>query len=552
MTALTAQSRLMSARTRRPRGPDNKAPARQTIRSNPQAKRHSADLPTGRSGLGKFFWGNSRRILALLSLYAGLRVLVFAAAFPIFNNVDEQAHFASIRSYAHGQWPGKELPLADPDLAKFYALFGTDEYLSSKPGVGEPIPTPNYQLPLKEAYARASPAYFYWLQQADFESQSPPLYYLLGAACYRLGAIFEKPEWELAYFARFLNSVAYIVMVWASYRIVRRVYPERVFLWLGVPALLAVFPQDVYFGLNRDVLSGPMTAVALLLMLKAVGEKEGNSGWLVLASAFVGLTFLDNISNCVLFPALALTLWFWLRRSQMPMLQRAWVAAGAVLASAVLPAIWMIRNRAVFGDFTGSRAKVEFLGWTVKPLGEIFDHPLFSFGGLYYFLRGLWESFWCGELIWQQGSLRWSFAVRVYLISSIVMILAVAVQSVRHWKNNNATRRFTLIQCFLLLFGSILFMAGISLLFDFHDCFYPSREHPFFISGRIISGALVPFVFIYVMGIEILFEPIRKWLPAVVLAGLMLFITVTEFQLRHVVFSSTNNFFAFRAWQQEH
>src|SRR5580704_10061989 len=94
--------------------------------------------------------------------------------------------------------------------------------------------------------------------------------------------------WELAYWVRFLNSAAYVLLIWASYRLVQHVYPDRVFLWLGVPALLAVFPQDVYFGINREILSSPMTAVALLLMVKAVDEKGRGSRLLFLASALVG------------------------------------------------------------------------------------------------------------------------------------------------------------------------------------------------------------------------------------------------------------------------
>jgi len=41
---------------------------------------------------------------------------------------------------------------------------------------------------------------------------------------------------------------------------------------------MAVFPQDVYFRDHREVLSAPMTAVALLLMVKAVDEKKAKAG----------------------------------------------------------------------------------------------------------------------------------------------------------------------------------------------------------------------------------------------------------------------------------
>jgi hypothetical protein len=38
------------------------------------------------------------------------------------------------------------------------------------------------------------------------------------------------------------------------------------------------------------------------------------------------------------------------------------------------------------GDLTGSRAKIEILGWTMKPRGQLFNHPLFSLDGASYFL----------------------------------------------------------------------------------------------------------------------------------------------------------------------
>jgi hypothetical protein len=110
-------------------------------------------------------------------------------------------------------------------------------------------------------------------------------------------------------------------------------------------------------------------------------------------------------------------------------------------------------------------------------------------------------------------------------------------------------QRLTESQSLLLFLTSVLFMAAISLLFDFHKCVNPSREHPFFVSGRIISGALLPFVLMYVAGMEFLLRPIRKWRPAALaLACLLVFITIAEFQVRRVAFSSPYNFFALRAW----
>ena len=84
----------------------------------------------------------------------------------------------------------------------------------------------------------------------------------------------------------------------------RKVYPSRSFLSLAVPGLLAVFPLDVFFGMNRDVLSPLLCAAALLLMANALTTKTTQYQPLLLASFLVGLSFLVEISNFVLYGAL--------------------------------------------------------------------------------------------------------------------------------------------------------------------------------------------------------------------------------------------------------
>jgi len=511
-----------------------------------------------RSGINQFLWVHSGGILALLCAYAGLRILIFSAAFPIFNILDEQAHLLSIRMYAQGQWPGKDLPEVDEESAKLFALYGTWEYLASKEMIEHVYPAvypaaPMYQLSNQEMYQYVAPRYLHWVNTRNLEGQSAPLYYLLGAGWYRLGEALGMQAWELAYWIRFLNAAAYVLLVWASYQLVRKVYPKRVFLWFGVPALLAVFPQDVYFGINREVLSAPMTAVALLLMVKTLDEKESKIWPLLLASVLVGLTFLVDVSNCVLYGAFALTLWFWARQSSAKPTSKAWIVTGAGFASLLLPSAWMLRNYLVMGDLTGSQAKIEILSWTMKPRGQLLNHPLFSLDGASYFLGNLVRSFWRGEYLWHAEPMSWPPADWFYLLSSVAMLTAFTVQFFRRWKNKTLMQRLTESQSLLLVLASVLFMAAISLPFDFQKCVNPSREHPFFVSGRIISGALLPFVLMYVAGMEFLLRPIRMWIPAAsVLACLLLFITIAEFQVRRSAFLSPYNFFALRTWQQEH
>jgi hypothetical protein len=96
-----------------------------------------------------------------------------------------------------------------------------------------------------------------------------------------------------------------------------------------------------------------------------------------------------------------------------------------------------------------------------------------------------------------------------------------------------------------LVVASVMFLAAISLPFDFHDCIYPSREHPYFVSGRIICGTLLPFALIYVSALEFVLRPIRGYVhPLIPFAAICIFITGSEIWLRSDIFHSAFNFFS--------
>jgi hypothetical protein len=46
-----------------------------------------------------------RKLILLLCAIAAVRVFIFSAAFPFFNNVDEQAHVDLVMKYARGHVP---------------------------------------------------------------------------------------------------------------------------------------------------------------------------------------------------------------------------------------------------------------------------------------------------------------------------------------------------------------------------------------------------------------------------------------------------------------
>src|SRR5215467_12507731 len=71
-------------------------------------------------------------IAAACCCLGALRVLIFAAGFPLFNPVDEPSHYEMVYQYSRGTWPGATLFKRDPEMARIFALYGTDEYLIAR------------------------------------------------------------------------------------------------------------------------------------------------------------------------------------------------------------------------------------------------------------------------------------------------------------------------------------------------------------------------------------------------------------------------------------
>ena len=468
-------------------------------------------------------------IAAAACCFAAVRILIFAAAFPLFNNVDEQDHYEMVYRYAHGFVPGRDLPLSEPEMARVFALYGSPEYFNRIEAIrAAHVDIPIAKLPQQAKDFQYQRVFKYWVAQPNIEAQSPPVYYLAGSVWMRLGELMGMKDWALAYWVRFLNAILYGSFVWVSYLFVRQVYPGRDFLCVAVPMLLAVFPQDVFFGMNRDGLSPLLAATALLLLFRSVQKNTGWHSGLIAGAFLVGIGFLTDVSNFVLFGALAIILsilsvqWIKLSGSSRDLL----TIFGAAIAAGLPPALWMIFNSMVTGDLTGSRAKTAYLGWTIKPWHEIWQHPIFSLHGMGYFFGKLIPMYWRGEYFWHGAAMRWPPADAFYSASSVLLLMVFVAYL---WRGRSSGDRLAQLSGYLsvyLVLASVLFLAAISLPFDFHQCFYPSRELPYFVSGRIICGTLLPFALIYVGALESLFRPIRRFVhPLIQLAAIWIFVT---------------------------
>ena len=92
--------------------------------------------------------------------------------------------------------------------------------------------------------------------------------------------------------------------------------------------------------------------------------------------------------------------------------------------------------------------------------------------------------------------------------------------------------------------GGILFLALLSIQFDFGESTGPTRIHPYFTAGRLLSGALIPFALMYVCGIAfVLRRAKRAVLPRSIILGFVAVTAVSEIAANRDVFASEHNWF---------
>jgi hypothetical protein len=489
---------------------------------------------------------SDRLALLLWCLLGGLHVFVFSAAFPFFSIVDEQVHFDLAVRYAHGDLPRSLTPPAEEALP-FIAIYGTPEYLwppASLPGGvippppwKQPLPAVRTQLLQKEAAYRD--------KFQNHEAASPPLYYVLAGGWWRLGRLLGLDGGTLLYWLRFLNVPLVMALIWVGWRAARHIFPENFFVQQAVPALIAFLPQTTFYAINNDVLAPLTFGAAFLLLLKCRGAQALSPGLAALTGLALAAAFLTKTSNLPLLAAAGAFLVFvirgldregGLREARGPIL--------ILLLAAALPmTAWMAWCKLNFGDFTGAGLKIHFLGWTHKAFPEWFHHPLFSVAGFWYFLTRNLATFWQGELLWQRQPLALPGVDSTYVTLSLGALALALAGWVRRPSPYSAPQRAALGLAFLCLLASFAFFALLSVKYDFQDCFYPSRAHPFFVSGRLMLGLLIPFLVAYAAGLDYLMFRFQNSTKLAVLLALLAFMLGSEIAIDTPIFSNPYNWF---------
>jgi len=131
----------------------------------------------------------------------------------------------------------------------------------------------------------------------NHEAASPPLYYGLAGAWWRLGKLLNLDGGQLLYWLRFLNVPLIFVLVWLGWVAARSIFPENIFIRLIVPALVAFLPQTAFYAINNDILS-PLTFGAVFVLLLKFWDAENPSPRLAAVTGLaLAATFLTKTSN---------------------------------------------------------------------------------------------------------------------------------------------------------------------------------------------------------------------------------------------------------------
>jgi len=487
-----------------------------------------------------------RRFLTVLGIAAVIRVFLFNAAFPPFNPVDELQHFDTIVKYAEGE---AYRPRVDPRIdlwsAKLLMFYGSPEYMN---------PTAADELPLNPNIVRQEEERIGGVVQGianstlNHEIHSPPLYYAIAARWLDLGDMLRLPDRMLIFRVRFLNVIAYGALFWLGCLFCRDLFPDNPPLRIGIPMLLCVFPNDVFYSITSDSFSAPFCLLALY-MLHQLSLRRKSVLYHLAAGLAVSCTILVKLTNIPVFIVACGFIAFLTGRAVIGRDSRSALRLAVVALAAAAPvAAWMGWNHLVLGDLTGTADKIQMLGWTRKPLAAWFDHPIFradGFGAVTGNLALLIKTFWRGELVvWHGVHVESAAADFIYTSTSLVFMAAGVAKLWADCRNDPAGVSWVRLSIPPLLVMYLLFLTISSIQFDFGNCATPSRANPFFNKGRLIVGGLIPFLILYLDGLCFLLKTIRSKIdPLLVIFVLCLLISALSLPAASFAFSSRWNWF---------
>jgi hypothetical protein len=376
----------------------------------------------------------------------------------------------------------------------------------------------------------------------NHESVEPPLYYAVVGAWYSIGKALAISRGQLVYWCRFLNIAVIGALVWVSHAFARRFFPGDRLLRLGVPLLVAFIPQDSLYYVNNDVPSPLLSAAALNALLGVALAPRTRLTSCLRAGTLVAAALLTKLSNLPVVVALLAAVFVRLRR---PGARRELRDLSVLATAAVVPvAAWSTRTYLLFGDITGQYRKAMLAGWTPTPLADILHHPIFRPAGFTTFFHTLMVTLWRGEFVWHGAPLASPGFDLVYSTSSALFVTLAVVAACLSSDGRDRSELVATWTSIAVVAASVLYLAALSPLFDYGSTWFPSRSHPYMSVGRLMSGALVPFVALYLQGLEWGLRRVKMQAAALAIAaGFMVAATASEILLSAQPFQSQFNWF---------
>ena len=171
------------------------------------------------------------------------------------------------------------------------------------------------------------------------------------------------------------------------------IFPENQFMRLGVPALLAFLPQTAFYSIETDALS-PLCFGALFICLiqwmraDVTGTRLGMMSGLAFAAKI--LTKLTNLPLLMVgFLIILFKTWQLFKAGKLRASRRALTMLA--LCAGLPIGCWLAWCKYHFSSFTGGELQIKYFGWTHKPFGEWWHHPIFTPHGFWTLCRAWWQ-----------------------------------------------------------------------------------------------------------------------------------------------------------------
>ncbi len=484
-----------------------------------------------------------RKIILLLSVLASIHIFIFSTAFPPGNNVDEYLHFDLALIYSHGQIPRGANMISEEGM-KYTLMYGSCEYnFTPDYFPGNKYPPPPWTLPPTER-AQALLANRPNWERPNYESSQPPLYYVLAGFWWHVGHWVGMKDQDLFFWMRLLDIPLVVALICLAYATARFVFPENVFIRIAVPAFIAFMPQSEFYSVDNDVLSPLGFGLVFLFLLKWLQEPTVKWG-IAMGLAFAA-TYLAKTTNvpllAVICAAVALKTAVCIREGK-------WGVISPALASFIYCAfppiiLWMYWCKFNYGDWIGQLNNVHY-GLSIKPFKKWFHHPIYSPHGVWTYLSGQMGTFWQGEFWWHGQFKRLCLPGTdvAYTLLSLILTAAAVPALFRRSPGISLVQRMALQTGLACVLAALGFYAVMSVIYQFSAGSNPSIAYPYFHQGRMFLGILIPFLFLFVYGLDRLLDRFGTTTKFVTVAVMILTMLALETVTDWPAFSSQYNWF---------